>query len=293
MLKKTKALNIFLFFILLFLSFSNIMHSMALKHTLYRPLSLKENIPSGIEALCWSPDSRYLAVSYTDIIALWDTETGTCMYQFEKIKASKKSCHEYTFFMEWIKGGFFLAVYSLTKLYSIYDITKGQAIYQKKLDRYSIAAASLHPTEDIMCHIIQQTDFSYDFCIENRSRKRITLLLRRTYPIYHAEWNHEGTKLVTSTEHGSIYIFEYPSNNLFCRVHKHRSSINGFSWSPNDKKLASYDETGELNIWKIVRPNKEKLSKEAYIDLLLLKEELSGCYSYNSASSSMLDLLDE
>ena len=289
---KTKIILRNLFCLLISISRTKTTLSAFFENFSYKIIPLTYATGDKISCVTWSPDSRYLAASCNDhTITIWDTKTGSLLSWFKHRKENQECLLDNTAGLIWIEKGFCLAVYSWDRLLTIYNIRTGKPIYEIKDSPYPLSFVPTGSQKNIKLRIVENKDFSCDLLIEDIIFSTKILFLRHKNPILNAYWNNTGTQIVLSTESGTLYLYQYPLKELIFKKKKHRFPIDGICWSPNDKKLVSFGDNGELYIWEITPIKKKIIPKEDSLDLFF--EKIENYFSSASQEALSENLLEE
>jgi WD40 repeat protein len=72
---------------------------------------------------------------------------------------------------------------------------------------------------------------------------------KHTQEVWYLEFSHDGSKLATASQDGSIMVYETTNFNVLHKLVQHGREVTYVTWSPDDTKLISCALDGKARVW--------------------------------------------
>lgn len=67
--------------------------------------------------------------------------------------------------------------------------------------------------------------------------------------VWHVQFSHDGTRLASSGQDGTVYIYEVPSFNILHTLADHEDGVGSVAWSPDDSMIVTCSQDKRARLW--------------------------------------------
>ncbi len=205
----------------------------------------------GIEALCWSPDGRWIASGGLDKkVEIWHANTCETLLVYHGHQGFLRNGA--VFALAWSPDGKWIASGSADFLCHVWDAVTGETLstYQghQHLFEGGIRTLVWSPdgkriasgSSDTTAHIWDALTGTQEFVLRGH-----------TGMVKAVAWSPDGKWLASGGADGLVRVWDAADGSLALIYQKHTGAVNAVAWSPNGEMLASADNAGTVHFWQL------------------------------------------
>jgi WD40 repeat protein len=202
-------------------------------------LTLPRQFTGTISALAFSPDStRLAAVSSCGSVAVWETRTGTCMFE-------KQVARDHLTALAWTSQGRCLLLGSKRGALSLLHLASGEVITSASFS-HSITKIAYAPNEDRERFFVVAGPTLQIFT----AGQPHPITRRYPTPLSSAAWCPAGRSLAALTQHGLVDVWDMAARSVRFQTILHNSP-RCLAWGMTDQMLTIGTAQGKIQHYSL------------------------------------------
>ncbi len=183
-----------------------------------------------VEAIAWSPDSRFIASgSYDQTVQIWDAVSGIPYSTY-------RGHHDKLRYVAYSLDGALIASSSDDQTVQIWEAATGKHLLTYKGHTGAVHRVAWSPDgKQIVSASADQTVQIW----EAATGKRLLTYKKHTGQVRVVAWSYHGQYIASGGDDWKVHVWDPSSGHDFFVYHGHKGPLGGLAWSPDDKRIAS------------------------------------------------------
>lgn len=189
--------------------------------------------------LAWSSDGKTLASTSRDFtVQVWNVYTGETRHILRGAESDLQS-------VVWSPDGQQIAASTDDGKVFVWDAASGQLVHLLEGHRYYVWSLAWRPDGK---QLISSSWHDGVMRVWDAESWEKTATLNST-AVLAVAWNPAGTKLASSSDDGSIRLWDMRGEKVLRVINAHHAPIHSLEWRPDGAALASASEDGTIRLW--------------------------------------------
>ena len=206
------------------------------------------------QAIAWSPDSQYLAVTsglLSETVQIWDASTGKVSSTHARYSGHSESIQA----LAWSPDGIYVASTGDDSTVQVWDVTTGRAAFTYRghskhsgTSGSSISIKTLAWSPDGK-RIASGGDDKRIHVWDALTGGNIVVYYAHTDIINALTWSPGGTHIASASDDKTVHVWDASTARKVFIYTGHSDSVIGVAWSPNGIRVASSSRDETVHLW--------------------------------------------